>query len=79
MKREIKSKIAEEIKLIALLAFLIPTAVLLTTPALWWEVEPIKVFAGWMLGIVGTAALLGAISVYDENQQTKERERNGKH
>lgn len=73
-----KSKIAEEIKLIAQLAFVIPTAILLTTPALWWEVDPIKVFAGWMLGIVGTAALLGAISVYDENQQTKERERNGR-
>lgn len=73
-----KNKIAEEIKLIAQLAFVIPTAILLTTPALWWEVEPIKVFAGWMLGIVGTAALLGAISVYDENQQMKERERNGK-
>ena len=41
-----KSKVAEEIKLIALLSYAIPTAVLLVTPALWWEVEPIKVFAG---------------------------------
>jgi len=66
-----KSKVAEEIKLIALLAFVIPTAVMLTTPALWWEVEPIKVFAGWLLGIIGTAILLGAISVHDETEKLK--------
>lgn len=70
-----KSKVAEEIKLIALLAFLIPTAVLLTTAPVWWEVEPIKVFAGYLLGIIGTAALLGAISVHDEDQQRKEQEK----
>lgn len=70
-----KSKLAAEIELIALLAFLIPTAVMLTTPALWWEAEPIKVFAGWMLGIVVTAFILGAISVYDESQKAKRRKR----
>ena len=78
MQIKSKSKIAEEIKWIALLAVIIPTAVLLTTPALWREVEPIKVFAGYLLGIIVTAALLGAISVHDEDQQMKERERRGR-
>ena len=66
-----KSKLAEEIKLIALLSLLIPTAVLLTLSPLWWAVEPIKVFAGYLLGIIGTAALLGAVSVHDETQREK--------
>lgn len=70
-----KSKIAEEIKLIALLSITIPTAVLLTLSPLWWAVEPVKVFAGYLLGIIGTAALLGAISVHDEAEQARERER----
>lgn len=72
-----KSKVAEEIKLIALLAVVIPTAVMLTLSPLWWYAASIKVFAGYLLGIIGTAALLGAISVYDENEQRKERVRNG--
>lgn len=73
-----KSKIAEEIKLIALLSITIPTAVLLTLSPLWWAVEPIKVFAGYLLGIIGTAALLGAISVHDEMEQTKKARRRGR-
>lgn len=72
-----RSKVAEEIELIALLAFLIPTAVVLTTAPLWWYVASIKVFAGWVSGIVVTAALLGGISLYDEAEQAKERERDG--
>lgn len=72
-----KSKVAEEIKLIALLAIVIPTAVTLTLSPLWWYVASIKVFAGYLLGIIGTAALLGAISVYDEDQKRKEK-RNGR-
>lgn len=73
------TKLFEEIELITLLSVLIPTAVLLTTPALWWECEPIKVFAGWMFGIVITAGVCIAISLYDEAQKAKakERERNG--
>lgn len=70
-----KSKVAEEIELIALLAFLIPTAVTLTLSPLWWGVASIKVFAGWLLGIIGTAALLGAISVHDEIQTAREKGR----
>ena len=66
-----KSKLAEEIKLIARLSLMIPTAVMLTTPALWWAVEPIMVFAAYLLGIIGTAVLLGTISVYDEVQKLK--------
>lgn len=64
-----KSKLAEEIKLIARLSLLLPTAVLLSTPALWWAVEPIKVLAGYLLGVIGTAAVLTAISLYDEAQK----------
>ena len=70
---ELAGRNPEEIKLIALLALAIPTAVMLTTPALWWEVEPLKVFACWLLGIIGTAALLGAISVHDETEKQKVR------
>lgn len=61
-----KTKLSEEIKLIGILSLLIPTAVLFTLSPLWWAAEPIKVFAGYLLGILGTAALLGGISVYDE-------------
>lgn len=64
-----KSKLAEEIKLIALLSVLLPTAVLLSTPALWWSAEPVKVLAGYLLGIIGTAAVLGGISLYDEAEK----------
>lgn len=70
-----RSKIAEEIRLIALLSLLIPTAMLLTLSPFWWACEPIKVFAGYLLGILGTAAVLGGISLYDEAQ--KERESRG--
>lgn len=68
-----KSKVAEEIKLIALLSITIPTAVMLTLSPLWWYVASIKVFAGYLLGIIGTAALLGAISIHDEVQTAKEK------
>ena len=71
-----KSKVAEEIKLIALLAIAIPTAVMLTLSPLWWYVSSIKVFAGYLLGIIGTAALLGVVSVHDEVQQMKEKGQN---
>lgn len=67
------TKLAKEIKLIALLSLLIPTAVLLSTPALWWNAEPIKVLAGYLLGIIGTAAVLGGISVHDEMKQGRDR------
>lgn len=66
-----RNKLVSELKLIAELSITIPTAVMLTTPALWWEVEPIKVFAAYLLGIIGTAALLGTISVHDEIQRMK--------
>lgn len=66
-----KSKLAEEIKLIALLSITIPTAVLLTLSPLWWYVDSLKVFAVYLLGIIGTAALLGAVSVHDETSKAK--------
>lgn len=66
-----KNKLVSELKLIAELSLTIPTAVMLTTPALWWEVEPITVFAAYLLGIIGTAVLLGTISVHDEIQRMK--------
>ncbi len=69
-----KTKLAEELELIALLAFLIPTAVMLTTSGLWWECfEPIEVFALWMLGIVVVAGACIAISLYDEAEKAKEK------
>lgn len=68
------NKLVSELRLIALLAILIPTAVLLTLSPFWWAVEPIKVFAGYLLGIIGTAVLLGAVSVHDEVRTEK-----GKH
>ena len=71
-----KSKLAEEIELIALISFLFPTAVMLTTPALWWErLESVEVFALWMFGIVVTAIICIVISLYDESQKTKAKER----
>lgn len=77
-----KSKLAEEIELIALISFLIPTAVLLTTPALWWErLSCMEVFALWMLGIVVTAGICIGISLYDESQKSQKRRvatRNGR-
>lgn len=71
-----KSKIKEEVALIALLAFALPTAVMLTTVGFWWAVPGIKVFAVWMLGIVVTAGVCVGISIYDET--AKERERHGR-
>lgn len=61
-----RSKVAEEIMLIAELSLGIPTAALLSLSPLWWGVEPIKVFAGYLLTIVGIAALCAVISVRDE-------------
>jgi len=71
-----KTKLAEELELIARISFLLPTAVLLTTPALWWErLESVEVFALWMFGIVVTAIICIAISLYDESQKAKAKER----
>lgn len=73
-----RSKVAEEIGLIAGLAFTIPTAVLLTTPALWWErLSCIEVFALWMLGIVVVGGVCVAISLYDEAEKAKRGDRRG--
>lgn len=73
-----KSKVAEEIKLIALLAIMIPTAVMLTLSPLWYGADGIKVLAVWLLLIIGTAVLLGTVSVHDEEQEAKERAKNGR-
>ena len=70
-----KSRIKEEILLIALIAVGFPTVGLLVTAGLWWAVEPVKVFTGYLLAVVGLAALCGAVSVYDEAE--KERGRHG--
>ena len=73
-----KSKIKEEVALIAGLAFTIPTAVLLTTPALWWErLSCIEVFALWMLGIVVVGGACIGISLYDEAEKAKRGDRRG--
>lgn len=74
-----RSKVAEEIGLIAGLAFTLPTAVLLTTPALWWErLSCVEVFALWMLGIVVVGGVCVGISLYDEAEKAKRGGRNGR-
>lgn len=74
-----KSKLAQEIELIALISFLFPTAVLLTTPALWWErLSCVEVFALWMLGIVVVGGACIGISLYDEAKKAKERAHHGR-
>lgn len=70
------NKLVSELRLIALLSLLLPTAVLLTLSPLWWYVDSLKVLAGYLLGIIVTAALLGAISVHDEVQQMKVKGQN---
>lgn len=61
-----KSKVAQEILLIATLAAAFPTAVLLTTVGAWWDCDPVSVLAAYLLGMVLTAIVLGAASVRDE-------------
>lgn len=61
-----KSKVVQEILLIATLSVGFPTAVLLTTVGIWWETDPVSVLAAYLLGIVLTAIVLGAASVRDE-------------
>lgn len=72
---KMKSRLAQEVLLIAVLSVGIPSAVTLGTAPLWWEAEPIKVFAGYLLGVVALAGLCVAISVHDEEEQAKKRER----
>lgn len=73
------TELYKEIELIALISFLFPTAVLLTTPALWWErLGCIEVFALWMLGIVVTAGICIGISLYDEAEKARGRARHGR-
>ena len=71
-----KSKLAEELELIAELSFTLPTAFMLTTPALWYErLEPVEILALWLLGMVVVAGICTAISLYDESQKAKAKER----
>lgn len=73
------TELYKEIELIALISFLFPTAVMLTTPALWWErLESVEVFALWMFSIVLTAGICIGISLYDEAEKAKEREHHGR-
>ncbi|MBQ2277060.1 MAG: hypothetical protein II333_00705 [Clostridia bacterium] len=66
-----KSKVAEEIELIVGLSVGIPTISWLIAAGAWWDVEPIKVFAGYLLSVVGLALLCVAISLHDEAQKMK--------
>ncbi len=72
-----KSKLAAEIELILLIAVGIPTMGALVTAGLWWGVPCIKVFAGYLLSIVGLGGLCAVISLYDEAEKAKEERRNG--
>ena len=73
-----KTKLAAEIELILLIAVGIPTMGALVTAGLWWSVAPIKVFAGYLLSIIGLGGLCGAISLYDEAERAKERANGGR-
>ena len=72
-----KTKLAAEIELILLIAVGIPTMGTLVTVGLWWGVPCLKVFAGYLLSVIGLGGLCAAISLYDETQKAKvdERER----
>ena len=73
-----KSKLAAEIELILLIAVGIPTAAWLVTVGLWWGVPCIKVFAGYLLSVLGLGGLCAAISLYDEAERAKERANGGR-
>lgn len=68
-----KSKVAEEIRLIAEISVAFPTFLWVALSPLWWHVEPIKVLVGYLLTVVGTVALCAVISVRDELEQEKRR------
>lgn len=61
-----KTKLAQEIELICMISTALPTAVLLSLSPAWWGQESITVLAGYLAGIIATAALCVAISLYDE-------------
>lgn len=73
-----KTKLAQEIELILLIAVGIPTMGALVTTGLWWGVPCIKVFAGYLLSVVGLGGLCAAISLYDEAERAKERANGGR-
>ena len=73
-----KSKLAAEIELILLIAVGAPTTMVLVTAGLWWSLPGIKVLAGYLLSVVGLCGLCAAISLYDEAEKAKERERYGR-
>lgn len=73
-----KSKLAQEIELILLIAVGIPTMGALITAGLWWGVPCIKVFAGYLFAIIGLGGLCAAISLYDEAERAKERANDGR-
>lgn len=72
-----RSKLAQEIELIPLIAVGIPTTGAFITAGLWWGVPCIKVFAGYLISIIGLGSLCAAISPYDEAEEAKEERRNG--
>lgn len=73
-----KSKLAAEIELILLIAVGIPTMGALITAGLWWGVPCIKVFAGYLISVVGLGGLCAAISLYDEAERAKEHANGGR-
>lgn len=73
-----KTKLAQEIELILLIAFGIPTMGAFVTAGLWWGVPCIKVFAGYLISMVSIGGLCGAISLYDEAERAKERANGGR-
>lgn len=69
-----ENKVINEIRDIATISLTLPTFITLSVSPLWWDVEPIKVFAAYLLGIIVTAAVCAAISVRDETERMKRAE-----
>lgn len=65
-----KNKVINEIHDIAVISFTLPTFITLAVSPLWWDVEPLKVFAAYLLGMIATAAVCAAISIKDEMERT---------
>ena len=72
-----RTKLAAEIELILLIAVGVPTMGAFITAGLWWGVPCIKVFAGYLISVIGIGGLCAAISLYDEAEKAKEEHRNG--
>lgn len=74
MKREKRSKIAEEVEAIAAISAVVPTAAVTVLSPIWYyNADPRLVIVLYLLGVIATASLCIAISLHDEAQKGDER------